>query len=69
MKIASMLIKGFEKKSFMIRFFFFFNDLSGHLVENGLKGQGRQEWRRETSKRLLQTGKDNGLDQEGSSRS
>ena len=63
------LIKGFKKKSFMIRFFFFLNDLSGHLVENGLKGQGRQEWRRETSKRLLQTGKDDGLDQEGSSSS
>ena len=54
----------------MIRFFFsFFNDLSGHLVENGLKGQGRREWRRETSKRLLKTGKDDGLDQEGSSSS
>lgn len=50
----------------MIRFFFFFNDRSGHLVEHGLKGQGRQEWRRETSKRLLQTGKDDGLGQEGS---
>ena len=52
----------------MIRFFFF-NDLSGHLVENGLKGQGRQEWRRETSERLLQTGKDDGLDQDCSSSS